>query len=76
MNPVAQSRRFDPQGSYIRRYVPELASLDGPGIHAPWERPRETTAAGVNLGADYPYPIIDHSEAREITLRRFEAANA
>jgi deoxyribodipyrimidine photo-lyase len=76
MNPVAQSRRFDPEGSYIRRYVPELASLDGPGIHAPWERPLETTAAGVNLGADYPYPIIDHSEAREITLRRFEAAKA
>ena len=74
MNPVAQSRRFDPDGAYIRRYVPELASLDGPGIHAPWERPLETAAAGITLGEDYPYPMIDHAEAREITLRRFEAA--
>ena len=76
MNPVAQSRRFDPEGVYIRRYVPELASLEGPAIHAPWERPLETAAAGVNLGEDYPYPMIDHAEAREITLRRFEAAKA
>ena len=76
MNPVAQSRRFDPEGRYVRRYVPELASLDGPEIHAPWERPLETAAAGVTLGEDYPYPMIDHAEAREVTLRRFNAAKA
>ncbi len=76
MNPVAQSRRFDPDGTYIRRYVPELASLTGPGIHAPWERPLETAAAGITLGVDYPNPIVDHAEAREITLRRFGAAKA
>ena len=76
MNPVAQSRRFDPGGAYIRRYVRELAALDGPAIHAPWERPLETAAAGVTLGEDYPYPMIDHAEAREVTLRRFEAAKA
>ncbi|MGB9357722.1 MAG: deoxyribodipyrimidine photo-lyase [Acidimicrobiia bacterium] len=76
MNPITQSRRFDPDGAYIRRYVPELAPLDGPGIHAPWERPLETAAAGVDLGTDYPYPMVDHSEAREITLRRFGAARA
>ena len=76
MNPIAQSRRFDPDGSYIRRYVPELASLGGSGIHAPWERPLETAAAGVTLGTDYPYPMVDHGEARETTLRRFGAARA
>lgn len=74
MNPVAQSRRFDPDGAYIRRHVPELAALSGSGIHAPWERPVETAAAGVTLGRDYPYPLVDHAEAREITLRRFGAA--
>ena len=76
MNPVAQSRRFDPDGAYIRRYVPELEALDGSRIHAPWERPPETTAAGMKLGTDYPYPMVDHGEAREITLRRFGAARA
>jgi deoxyribodipyrimidine photo-lyase len=74
MNPISQSRRFDPEGAYIRRYVPELAPLVGPEVHAPWEHPLETAAAGVTLGEDYPYPMIDHAEAREITLRRFEAA--
>lgn len=76
MNPVAQSRRFDPDGAYVRRYVPELAALVGSGIHAPWERPLETSAAGIILGTDYPYPMVDHGDAREITLRRFGAARA
>lgn len=74
MNPVTQSRRFDPDGAYIRRHVPELAALQGDEIHAPWERPLETAAAGITLGTDYPYPLADHAEAREITLRRFGAA--
>ena len=76
MNPVAQSRQFDPDGAYIRRHVLELAALQGAEIHAPWERPLETAAAGVTLGRDYPYPLADHAEAREITLRRFGAAKA
>ena len=74
MNPVSQSRRFDPAGDYIRRYIPELASLGGPAIHAPWEHPLETAESGITLGEDYPYPMIDHAEGRETTLRRFEAA--
>jgi len=74
MNPITQSRRFDPDGVYIRRHVPELASLEAPIIHAPWERPLETAAAGVTLGDTYPYPIVDHATAREITLQRFATA--
>lgn len=74
MNPVSQSARFDPEGDYIRRYVPELASLQSPVIHAPWQYPLETAAARITLGDDYPLPMVDHATARDLTLRRFEAA--
>jgi deoxyribodipyrimidine photo-lyase len=71
-NPVTQSRRFDPQGRFIRRYLPQLARLDDAQIHAPWELgPIELEAAGVTLGTDYPRPIVDHAEAREKTLARY-----
>jgi deoxyribodipyrimidine photo-lyase len=71
-NPVTQSRRFDPQGRFIRRYLPQLARLDDDQIHAPWELgPIELEAAGVALGHDYPRPIVDHAEAREKTLARY-----
>ncbi len=65
-NPVTQSQRYDPQGVYLRRYLPELAHLDDATIHAPWE------AADTLLGdtGDYPPPLVDHREARE----RFLAA--
>ncbi|MFG6414639.1 cryptochrome/photolyase family protein [Roseateles sp. DC23W] len=65
-NPTAQSDKFDGQGKFIRRYCPELASLDDRAIHAPWARaPLEMQ------GIDYPKPIVDHAEAREQTLRRY-----
>jgi len=71
-NPVTQSRRFDPQGKFIRRYLPQLAGLDDAQIHAPWEvGPIELEAAGVELGRDYPRPIVDHAEARAKTLQRY-----
>jgi deoxyribodipyrimidine photo-lyase len=70
-NPVTQSRRFDPDGEFIRRYLPQLGAL-GADIHAPWEAsPIELEAAGVELGRDYPRPLVDHAEAREKTLQRY-----
>ncbi|MEX2550201.1 MAG: deoxyribodipyrimidine photo-lyase [Nitriliruptoraceae bacterium] len=59
-NPVVQSRRFDADGAYIRRYVPELAEVDDAQLHAPWEA--DGTLLGVDTG--YPPPLVDHREAR------------
>ncbi len=74
-NPVTQSERFDPKGKFIRRYVPELATVPDKYIHAPWTMPAETQAnCGVLIGRDYPTPIVDHAEARQRTLARFKAA--
>ncbi|MDQ7990453.1 MAG: deoxyribodipyrimidine photo-lyase [Candidatus Dactylopiibacterium sp.] len=71
-NPVTQSQRFDPQGRFIRRYVPELAALPERALHAPWKlRPTDQQAAGCVIGRDYPAPIVDHAEARARTLARF-----
>ncbi|MEO8836817.1 MAG: deoxyribodipyrimidine photo-lyase [Caldimonas sp.] len=71
-NPLAQSRRFDPDGKFIRRYLPQLARLGDALIHAPWEAgPIELEAAGVELGRSYPRPIVDHAEARAKTLQRY-----
>ncbi|MCG3175249.1 MAG: Deoxyribodipyrimidine photo-lyase [Candidatus Omnitrophica bacterium] len=72
-NPVLQSERFDPQGEYLRRWLPELARLGTPWIHRPWEAPPEVLrAAGVRLGEEYPLPMVDHAEARERTLEAFK----
>ncbi|MEO5738466.1 MAG: deoxyribodipyrimidine photo-lyase [Variovorax sp.] len=71
-NPVTQSERFDPEGKFIRRYLPQLARLSNTEIHAPWTaRPLELQAAGVTLGENYPKPVVDHAEARERTLLRY-----
>ena len=73
-NPLTQSRRFDPEGKFIRRYLPQLAGLDDEQIHAPWlVGPIELEAAGVELGRDYPRPIVDHAQARAKTLQRYGA---
>ena len=72
-NPVTQGRKFDPQGDYVRRFVPELAGLPDRWIHRPWDAPPSALeAAGVRLGATYPRPIVGHTEARRMALEAFE----
>ncbi|MGB7300437.1 MAG: deoxyribodipyrimidine photo-lyase [Burkholderiaceae bacterium] len=72
-NPVTQSRRFDPQGKFIRRYLPTIAALSDKHIHAPWTAgPIELAAAGIELGNDYPLPVVDHDNARRSTLARYD----
>jgi len=72
-NPVLQGRKFDGDGSYVRRWVPELAKLPVRHIHAPWEAPRATlAAAGVILGKTYPLPIVDHRMARRLALAAYD----
>lgn len=71
-NPVTQSEKFDAEGKFIKRYVPELAKLNSKQIHAPWTiKPLERQALGLVLGRDYPDPVVDHTIAREATLARF-----
>jgi deoxyribodipyrimidine photo-lyase len=71
-NPVTQSEKFDSQGKFIRRYLPKLSGLPDKSIHAPWlAKPVELAAAGLALGVDYPLPIVDHSDARALTLLRY-----
>jgi len=71
-NPVSQSQKFDPQGRFIKRYLPQLADLPESCVHAPWQaRELELAAAGVELGTTYPRPVVDHGEARERTLLRY-----
>ena len=71
-NPITQSQRFDPDGRFIRRYVPELARLPDKHIHFPASmQPQQLQACGVQLGKDYPQPIVDHASARQRTLMRF-----
>jgi hypothetical protein len=73
-NPVAQSQRFDAEGQFIRRYLPILARMPAELIHAPWlARPVDLAAAGVEVGRDYPAPIVDHDAARAKTLARYAA---
>ena len=73
-NPVTQAGNFDSDGAYVRRWVPELAALSAPAIHAPWAHPKALVAAGLELGRDYPHPIVDHAEARQRTLDAYSAA--
>ncbi len=71
-NPVTQSEKFDPEGRFIRRYVPELEAVPNRYIHAPWKMGAiDQAAAQVRIGVDYPAPVVDHALARERTLARF-----
>lgn len=73
-NPVMQGQKFDPQGDYVRQWVPELARVPVRFIHEPWQMSTaEQRAAGCMLGQDYPPPIVDHRVARERTLAAYGA---
>ncbi len=73
-NPVIQGERFDADGAYVRRWVPELARLPDRYLHKPWETPANILAeAGVRLGETYPLPIVDHKEARQRALDAYAA---
>ena len=71
-NPVTQSRKFDPEGRFILKYLPQLAGLPQDALHAPWTAsPVELVAAGIILDQTYPGPIVQHEEARQRTLQRY-----
>lgn len=72
-NPITQSEKYDKNGEYIRKWVPELEKLPSPYIHRPWEAPQHLLiSADVILGEDYPLPIIDHTFARKRALHAYE----
>jgi len=72
-NPILQGEKFDPDGAYVRNWIPELAGLPNEFIQKPWTAsPIELAAAGIELGKTYPASIVDHQEARERALRAFQ----
>ncbi|MBY0453784.1 MAG: DNA photolyase family protein [Burkholderiaceae bacterium] len=76
-NPVTQSQKFDPEGKFIRRYLPQLAELPSAALHAPWlASPVQLQAAGVALGSNYPWPLVEHDQARQRTLERYAVVKA
>ncbi len=71
-NPVLQGEKFDPEGAYVRRFVPEIARLPDAVLHRPWTASAaQLSAAGVKLGETYPVPLVDHNQARERALAAY-----
>lgn len=72
LNPARQGERFDPDGEYVRRFVPELRGVPARRIHEPWRMTgEEQRGAGCRVGHDYPAPLVDHRERRALTLERY-----
>ena len=72
-NPVLQGEKFDTKGDYVRKWVPELAKLPAEHIHLPWAAPSSVLkAAGVELGNNYPHPVVDHARARDRALAAYQ----
>jgi len=73
-NPTLQGERFDPDGAYIREFVPELANLDNRYIHRPFDAPADVLAkTGIKLGTTYPMPVVNHAFARDRALEAYNA---
>lgn len=73
-NPIRQGQRFDPEGDYTRRWIPELAALATRHLQSPWEAPASALKeAGITLGQNYPMPIVDHNTARVAALDAYSA---
>lgn len=70
-NPTLQGEKFDPQGYYVKKWIPELANVPPKWIHKPWQAPKKELS--VTLGKDYPYPIVDHAHARKIALAAYQS---
>jgi deoxyribodipyrimidine photo-lyase len=76
-NPIPQGEKFDPDGAYVRRWVPELAAVPAGMIHQPWRAaPLELAGAGVALGKTYPEPMIDHRAGHERALAAYARVRA
>ena len=76
-NPILQGEKFDPDGAYVRRWVPELGRLPARLIHQPWTAtPLELAGAGIHLGKTYPEPIVDHKAGRERALAAYAKVRA
>ncbi|MEQ8307481.1 MAG: deoxyribodipyrimidine photo-lyase [Hoeflea sp.] len=72
-NPIIQGEKFDPDGDYVRRYVPELCDMPSKYIHKPWDAPEDVLSkAGVRLGDTYPHPIVEHQKARQRALAAYD----
>lgn len=72
-NPILQGEKFDPDGRYIKEFLPELKNLPKKWLHHPWDAPEEILEeAGLTLGKDYPLPLVDHKKARAEALKRFK----
>jgi deoxyribodipyrimidine photo-lyase len=74
-NPTLQQQRFDPDGRYVRRYVPELRQVPDGHLAEPWTMPSELQqGVGCVIGRDYPAPVVDHAAARRQTIERYQHA--
>jgi deoxyribodipyrimidine photo-lyase len=76
-NPTLQGARFDPEGQYVRRWLPELANVPDARLHEPWRlSAAEQRDCGCRIGVDYPEPIVDHAVERKVALERYGAARS